>query len=525
MNPAAADLAVASAHYHAGRFGQASDAFRTYCSASSSASSSFASVAQGASGRKRKLLVESSPDFSSSTAATTTGAGDSSIFSALPSLSVEADAALSAARSVMARTDGPSTRSTSASANDTNNQGSRIIVRSPAELIQSALEANSRYQAALLSASLALRRSEATAGTGRMAASCGYITNVNRRQVAIAFLMAGTSASWLHMATSDVGSAESVMLGTLMSAASCFWDDGTTTTTITTTSNNGGGCGDVLPPTMLPMSIGEAFYLLQRGLGLGGPAFDAAGGETMDANTGACDVEDDCRRAVEVERCRHASRMFCNALRVVQLGGGRIDVPGITCGVNGNGMGGSSNEKEADEGGGSKDLVGGDAGLRSQELLTWALVTHQGLATASPPDAERGAIMKKRDDLIERAASLEAAEGYSSLGLARKVQILLDGLKLLSSCTKEEDTRKITISNTIASLKNLSSSSRTAHAILGCIHASRGDHALAIDSWQKALTMDEQRGNVGSRDYRGTFDNLINSICPMLKTDFTMTFH
>lgn len=489
-------LAVASAHYHAGRFGQAADTLRAIIDRQDGI---VAANERGGpkSGRKRKLPSETSSFGTCASRPTATTVPTGNIFSALPSLSVEADAALSAARSALAR-------SRHSSNGKDGNQ------RSPVEPIKSALEANASYQKALLSASLALRRSEAADGfliskgsSNDKGFTYEYVTSRSRRQVAISFLMAATSASWLHIAVSDMESAEKVVEDAIVYAASCFWCD--TTCGVSAASDvSSSGTVTVLPPTMLPITIREAYHILQRALG--GP-FGFAGMDTGGPTDCNLDDMDDDNKTVEAERCEHALRTFGNAARAVRLGGDNNSdtLTDMDVDTEKSSEGKTELAAAADE---SHDFIG-DGSVLSQELLTRALLAHRSVDRASPSDAEKKKEeLKKRDELIERAASLEVDRGYSSLGLARKVQILLDGIKLLSVLSKDNTPYPAvsTAGSTVASLKSLASSaSRTAHIILGHIYAVKGDHSLAIDSWQKALAMEEKCGTVGSRDYRGMY--------------------
>jgi len=491
-------LAVASAHYHAGRFGQAADTFRATTIDRQDGVVAANERGGPKSGRKRKLPSETSSLFgtcaSTRPAVTTSTVPTGNIFSALPSLSVEADAALSAARSALAR----------ASGKDGNQ-------RSPVEAIKSALEANARYQNALLSASLALRRSEAADGYQSSRGSSNdkgfsyeYVTSRSRRQVAISFLMAATSASWLHIAVSDIESAEKVIEDAIVSTASCFWCDTPTSTCGVSAASDVSSSGTVtvLPPTMLPITIREAYHILQRTLG--GP-FGSVGMDTGGPTVCNLDDMDDDNKTVEAERCEHALRTFGIAARAVRLGGDN-NIDTLTDMDVDTEKSRKSKTEVAPASDESRDFFG-NGSLLSQELLTRALLAHQSVEAASPSDAEKQKEgLKKRNELVERAASLEADRGYSNLGLARKVQILLDGLKLLSVLSKDNTPAVSTAgTTTVVSLKCLASSpSKTAHIILGHIYALKDDHSLAIDSWQKALAMEEKCGNVGSRDYRAT---------------------
>lgn len=494
-------LAVASAHYHAGRFGQAADTFRGTIDRQDGI---VAANERGGpkSGRKRKLPSESS-SFGTCASTRPTGTATTvptgNIFLALPSLSVEADAALSAARSALAR-----------SRHSTGSNGKGGNQRSPVEPIKSALEANARYQNALLSASLALRRSEAADGyqiskgnSNDKGFTYEYVTSRSRRQVAISFLMAATSASWLHMAVSDMESAEKVVEDAIVYAASCFWCD--TTCGVSAASDvSSSGTVTVLPPAMLPITIQEAYHLLKRALG--GPFGSTGMGAGGPTDCNLDDMDDDIK-TVEAERCEHALRTFGNATRAVRLGGDNNSDRLTDMDVDTEKS--SKGKAELAAAAGESHHFIEDGSLLPQELLTRALLAHRNVDRASPSDAEKKKEgLKKRDQLIERAASLEVDRGYSSLGLARKVQILLDGLKLLSVLSKDNTPPLSTAGSTVAGLKSLASSaSRTAHIILGHIYAVKGDHSLAIDSWQKALAMEEKRGTtVGSRDYRGTYD-------------------
>ena len=430
MPPATSDdqLAAASLHYHAGRYEQAAAAFRAIAD---DAPTDDPPPPPSACSRKRKIDQCLDGDI---------GDGNAGIiFAALPSLSVEADAALSAARSALATR----ARGGSIAAADSSENNATAVIRA-------ALDANATYRSALLSASMALRR--LTIGKEDCSSSPS--------QVAISFLMAGTAASWLHMAVGDGPSAQHVLVDALRGAASCFFAD------------EGAGSSDVLPPAMLPMTNEEAWHLIRSGLLLG--------------------ADNNEHTTNEEERCQIAFRTFCNAIRVANLGGARINIPT------------PPNVSETDDNDENETLVGG-VGLKRQELLVHAITLH-GSLNGQTDEKVRIDKTKERDSLLKDAASLEA-----HLGQARRLQILLNGLKLLSSPTtnKSGDSNAPAGSDTIAGLKTLASSSRTARAMLGCIYASKGQHALALDAWQRAIELGDN--DVGSREYRATILGISNS--------------
>ena len=376
----------------------------------------------------------------------------SRIFAALPSLSVEADAALSEARSVLAG------RESSSKAGSASDDGTSI-----SRQVKAALDANATYRTALLSASMALRRLRICHSDA--------IDNINsnanqyQRQVAMAFLMAGTSASWLHMSIGDGPSAQDVLIDSLRGAASCFFEE----------KSAGGSGNDVLPPAMLPMTNEEAWNLLQNGL--------------MDDNHNNDDTNDR-------ERCQVAFRSFSNAMCVANLGNGTsrsIPVPVSVSKTDDNGENKNSDDDD--------DEVG-KVGLRRQELLIRALTFHRSLRGLSD-ESVCAAKCKERDALLKEATSLEA-----HLGPASKLQILLDGLKLLSSPTTSEDSSKPPPSDTIIGLRALALSSRAARAMLGCIYASTGQYTLALDAWHKTLEIISD--DTGSREYEATVLGMAN---------------
>ena len=448
-------LAAASVHYHAGRYGEAAAAFLSIADASATPSTSNSAEPPTSLGgedgttsnssRKRKI-DQCSNDCKGSSMTH----GSNRIFDALPSLSAQADAALSAARSALA-----GRKSSKGSAGD---DGTSIVRQ-----VKAALDANATYRTALLSASMVLRRlrlgcknnNDDSKGNG----------NQYQRQVAVSFLMAGTSASWLHMAIGDGPSAQNVLIHSLRGAASCFFED-----------KSAGSGGDVLPPAMLPMTNTEAWLIVQSGL-------------VGDNNSGNDDTN-------EKERCQIAFRTFCNATRVSNLGdGASTSIPIPT-----NGSKTDHNVGDENFGDASK-MLGGD-GMRRQELLITALTLHRSLKSLED-ETMRTTKSQKRDALLKEAVSME-----SHLGPARRVQILLDGMKLLSSPTETEDSTVSSASDTITGLKALASSSRMARAMLGCIYASRGQHALALSAWQKTLKINGD--DSGSSEYQATVLGMTN---------------
>ena len=442
-------LAAASVHYHAGRYGQAAGAFRSIADASATPPSASGNSAQppgpgGTSSSRKRKIEQCSDDYEGGSMAN----GISRIFAALPSLSMGADAALSAARSALAGRE--------------SSKGSASDGTSAAQKVKAALDANATYRAALLSASMALRRLK----IGHSDANDNNNRNANQYQcqVAVSFLMAGTSASWLHLSIGDGPSAQEVLIDSLRGAASCFFEvEGT------------GSGGDVLPPAMLPMTNEEAWNLIQKGL--------------MDNDHNNVDTN-------EKERCQIAFRTFCNAMRVAYLGNdARIGIP-IPINVS------KTDDNGESKNSGVVEEEIGCVGLRRQELLIRALTLHRSLKGLSD-DAVCTAKRKERDTLLKEATSLEA-----HLGPARRLQILLDGLKALSFPTTSEDSASASPSDTIAGLKALASSSRTARAMLGCIYALRGQHALALDVWQKTLEMNSD--DTGSREYQATVLGMAN---------------
>ena len=443
-------LAGASSHYHAGRYGQAAAAFRASGNPAQPPTSPDGGEGTSGIGSSRKRKID---QCSSDNEGGPMTKDISRVFAALPSLSVEADAALSEARSVLA---GRESSSTAGSASD---DGTSITRQ-----VKAALDANSTYRTALLSASMALRRL-------RICHS-GAIDNNNsnanqyQRQVAVAFLMAGTSASWLHMSIGDGPSAQDVLIDSLRGAASCFFEE----------KSAGSSGNDVLPPAMLPMTNEEAWNLLQSGL--------------IDENHNNDDTN-------ERERCQVAFCSFSNAMRVVNLGNGTsrsIPVPVSVSKTDDNGE--NKNSDDDDE-----DKVG-CVGLRRQELLIRALTFHRSLRGLSDKSV-CAAKCKVRDALLKEATSLEA-----HLGPASKLQILLNGLKLLSSPTTSEDSSKPPPSDTITGLRALALSSRAARAMLGCIYASTGQYTLALDAWQKTLEIISD--DTGSREYEATVLGMAN---------------
>lgn len=459
MPPATSDdqLSTALARYHAGQFGQAAAAFRSIPTAPpASASSSSTNPGEGStcntsnSSRKRKI-DQCSTDNEGGSA----NGNRRMMFSALPSLSVEADAALSVARSALLAAQA-STRS--GSKRSASSDGTNATCH-----VKAALDANATYRAALLSASMALRR----LGLDKKVGSSSNASQ-DQRQCGVSFLMAGTSASWLHMAIGDGHSARDVLIDSLRSAASCFFDD----------RSVGSGDVQVLPPPMLPMTNEEAWHLVQSGL--------------LDGN----DTNDNKGDANEKERCQIAFHTFCNATLVANLGCGAPSIIPMASSNMTTSMSKTTDDSGVNENSGDGGSMRGSVGLRRQELLIHALTLHRSLKDLGD-EASSATKSKERDALLKEAASLEA-----HLGPARSLQILLDGLTLLSSPNPSEDSTALSRSDVASGLKALASSSRMARAMLGCIYASRGQHALALDAWQKTVELGGE--DTGSRAYQAT---------------------
>merc|ERR1719183_2682955 len=121
---------------------------------------------------------------------------------------------------------------------------------------------------------------------------------------------------------------------------------------------------------MLPMTNEEAWHVIRSGL---------------------LPDEDNDETTNEKERCQIAFRTFCNAVRVANLGGARINIPT------------HPNVSETDDNDENETLIGG-VGLKRQELLVHALTLHLSL-NGQTDEKVRIDKAKERDSLLKEAAS------------------------------------------------------------------------------------------------------------------------
>ena len=143
--------------------------------------------------------------------------------------------------------------------------------------------------------------------------------------------------------------------------------------------------------------------------------------------------------------------------------------------------------------------------LALQEHLTGAIYHHRRSRTDTDPsscDASR----KVRDECMRKALELQTLTG----GLTGKMKAFLYGTDLLLHrlADNTDDSYNTEQATCNASLTALSSTSRAAASLLGCIYAKNKDYKKALCSFEAALRIHERDEKKDLPEYKNTISNI-----------------